>query len=482
MDEVRTTLTAGMEITPSVRLVRPLGAGGMGAVWLADHRGLSTRVVVKFMRDDLDATARARFKREAEAAAQVKSPHVVQTFDCGVTSGGLPFIVMEHLEGHDLAREIAEHGPLEPARVVEILVQVSKALTKAHAANLLHRDIKPDNIFLCAQEDGDELFVKLLDFGIAKTRLGDAAASLMDGATKTGQVIGTPYYMSPEQMTAQKEIDHRSDLWSLGVVAFEALTGKRPFDGPSFGALAVRIATGETPLLSAIDPSLPLGADAWFAKACARDPEHRFGSARELADAFRFAFGASTSQPPLISRGIQTSTATKDESTFRPSFFLASTAPGSVSNIQAGEGSGPLPAEGAVRRRRALARALVLLGALLIVALGLWFGIGLNHKPSTARSSSVSRGTAPLRSLSAASRVTEEAVPAASETPLDMVGTTSDAAARVEDAGVHAPSLQTPTTRASTRTRGVAPKPADSAGAPQPSSTSHRARNDDPLF
>ncbi len=294
-----------MQVTPSVRLVSKLGAGGMGAVWLADHTALATRVVVKFMLGGLDSStsARARFKREAEAASQVKSPHVVQTFDYGVTAEGVPFIVMEHLEGRDLAAEIAARGALDPVTVIAIVTQVAKALSKAHAAGLLHRDIKPDNIFLCESEPTDDLFVKLLDFGIAKTHQGDDSAreAEMDAQTKTGQVIGTPFYMSPEQVTAQKVIDQRSDLWSLGVVAFEALTGKRPYDGPSFGALAVKIATTEPPKPSDANPALPPSVDAWFARACARDPADRFGSARELADQLRAAFEGVVSLPPIAS-------------------------------------------------------------------------------------------------------------------------------------------------------------------------------------
>ena len=302
MNQPRATLAAGMQVTPSVRLLSPLGAGGMGAVWLADHTALNTRVVVKFMLVGLDSSvsARARFKKEAEAASQVKSPHVVQTFDYGVTSQGLPFIVMEHLEGRDLAAEIAALGALEPGRVVAIVTQVAKALSKAHAAGLLHRDIKPDNIFLCHTEAEDELFVKLLDFGIAKTHAPDGEAEL-DGQTKTGQVIGTPFYMSPEQVTAQKIIDLRSDLWSLGIVAFEALTGKRPFDGPSFGALAVKIATTNPPKPSDENPALPPSVDAWFAQACAREASGRFASARELASRLRAAFEGVVSLPPIAS-------------------------------------------------------------------------------------------------------------------------------------------------------------------------------------
>ncbi|OJY25115.1 MAG: hypothetical protein BGO98_08940 [Myxococcales bacterium 68-20] len=297
MTEARATLVPGKQITKAVSLLEPLSSGGMGAVWLADHQGLKTRVVVKFMLVGLDSSdsARSRFSREAAAAAQVKSPHVVQMLDHGVSDDGVPFIVMEHLEGHDLGDEIEKNGALDPARVASVVTQVAKALSKVHAAGLLHRDIKPDNIFLCAGEE--ELFVKLLDFGIAKSSAVDQGDGSLDGETKTGQIVGTPFYMSPEQVTAQKVIDHRSDLWALGVVAFEALTGQRPYDGPSFGALAVKIATGAPPRPSESNPELPPAIDEWFAKACALRAADRFSSAKEMAEAFRAAFEGVVSLP-----------------------------------------------------------------------------------------------------------------------------------------------------------------------------------------
>ncbi len=296
----RPSLLPGLEVTSNVRLLRPLSSGGMGAVWIVDYFGLKTRVVVKFMLSELGSSesARLRFSREAAAAAQVKSPHVVQMLDHGVSEEGIPFIVMEHLEGKDLGAVLTERGALDPADVVSIVAQVAKALSKVHAAGLLHRDIKPDNIFVVDGEE--ELFVKLLDFGVAKNSAHDGSGPL-DGETKTGQVVGTPFYMSPEQVTAQKTIDLRSDLWALGVVAFEALTGKRPFDGPSFGALAVKIAAGAIPRPSDVKPSLPQSVDEWFAKACAREPSARFATARELADGLRAAFEGVVSMPPVLS-------------------------------------------------------------------------------------------------------------------------------------------------------------------------------------
>jgi len=255
----------GMQVTPSVKLVQPLRAGGMASVWLADHLTLHTRVVVKFIAEELagHAEAVARFSREAAAAAAVKSPHVVQMFDHGVIDGA-PFIVMELLEGEDLRTRIDRAGALPLVEVEAIVSQTCKALGQAHRAGVVHRDIKPDNMFLCQSEDG-EVFVKLLDFGIAKKK---EDASTMS-ATRTGAVMGTPFYMSPEQVIGLKNVDLRTDIWSLGVVAFEAMTGVKAFDGETLGALAVAITHGPMPVPSQRNPALPPGIDEWFARACA---------------------------------------------------------------------------------------------------------------------------------------------------------------------------------------------------------------------
>jgi serine/threonine-protein kinase len=276
-------LQPGLAVTPAIRLVRRLGAGGMGSVWVADHLALRTQVVVKFMAAELGASTEAveRFSREASAAAQVRSPHVVQMLDHGVGPDGSPFIVMELLEGRDLAHHIADRGGRLPlAEIAEIVAQVAKALGRAHERGIVHRDIKPENIFLC-DVGGNELFVKLLDFGIAKA---DSNA-LSSGATRTGATLGTPYYMSPEQIVGSKTIGPRSDLWSLGVLVYQCLLGVRPFDADTFGALALLIHTAPLPTPSAIDPSVPFAFNAWFARACARDPAARFASAKDLSDA-----------------------------------------------------------------------------------------------------------------------------------------------------------------------------------------------------
>ena len=282
-----------MMVTPSVKLVRPLGAGGMGAVWVADHLALRTQVVVKFIASGLTGSkeAQERFSREAAAASQVKSPHVVQTFDHGVTDDGIPYIVMELLEGRDLGEYLEQTAKVPPDLVVEIIGQLARALDRAHERGIIHRDIKPGNIYLCDSGRSGEVFIKLLDFGIAKGVELSGIANRVDSGTKTGSMIGSPFYMSPEQILGSKDIDHRSDLWSVGVVTYEMLTGRKPFDAETMGGLAIRIHSEPLPLATTANPELPIAVDAWFARACARDIKARFASAKEMTEELARALG-----------------------------------------------------------------------------------------------------------------------------------------------------------------------------------------------
>lgn len=287
-------LRPGLNVTPMLDLLRPLGEGGMGKVWVARHKGLETDVVVKFlaaMGSDR-AEAEARFAREAAAAAAVKSPHVVQVFDHGTTVAGTRYIVMELLEGRDLATHLAASGPMAPRDVAAIIAQVAKALSKAHQVGVIHRDIKPENIFLCDGEGG-EMFVKVLDFGIAKRE------EQLTSKTSTGQVVGTPFYMSPEQILGERPVDARTDIWSLGVVAFEALTGKRPFDGATVGSITLAIHQS-APRPTSFRSSIPAALDEWFARACARRPEDRFATVREAGQAILSAIDATRTTPGVF--------------------------------------------------------------------------------------------------------------------------------------------------------------------------------------
>lgn len=274
-------LTVGQLITPSIRLDGVLGRGGMGSLWLAFHLRLKVRVVVKFIASEFAGNPEimARFEREAAATMAAKSAHVVQILDYGFTEQKVPFIAMEYLDGEDLAAKIAREQRVAPVEFAEILRQACKGLTRAHAQGIIHRDIKPENIFL-TYVDG-ELAVKVLDFGIAKA---DPAFGF--GATRTGVFLGTVYYMSPEQSMGAKSVDHRTDLWSLGVVAYYALTGVRPFEADAIGALVTDITTGAISPPSRHLPALGPAIDHWMSRALARDPSLRFASAKDMAAAF----------------------------------------------------------------------------------------------------------------------------------------------------------------------------------------------------
>ena len=274
----------GMMVTANVRLERPLGRGAMGAVWVADHLTLRTKVAVKFISTELalsDPNVLARFTQEASVAAQIKSPHVVQTFDQGLMADGTPYIVMELLEGESLQEMIDHHGRLELGDAANILTQVARALNRAHEIGIVHRDIKPDNIFISPGDEGG-IFCKILDFGIAK----QTSLPKMGGLTNPGVMVGTPEYMSPEQVLSAKDVDYRADLWGLAVTMYHALTGELPFTAEALGTLCVKLLDGEYTKVTDLQPELPADLDVWFEKALAQEPEKRFESAREMADVF----------------------------------------------------------------------------------------------------------------------------------------------------------------------------------------------------
>ncbi|HEX6276463.1 MAG TPA: serine/threonine-protein kinase [Polyangiaceae bacterium] len=284
-------MNEGSLIAGKYRLVSLLGRGGMGSVWRAQHLDLDAPVAIKLLDPSIAANPEGltRFHREAQAAAALRSPHVVQIFDRGIDDATQqPFIVMELMEGESLADRIGRLGLLSPEQTARIVTQVARALGRAHDAGIVHRDLKPDNIFLVRNED--EEVAKVLDFGIAKS---DKHRLDSGSHTRTGAVMGTPYYMSPEQISGSKGVDARTDIWALGVIACECLTGRRPFDAETIGGLALKICAEPPPIPSRLGPVSP-AFDAWFARSVARETTARFQTAREAADELRRAFGMAT--------------------------------------------------------------------------------------------------------------------------------------------------------------------------------------------
>ncbi|MGE0322974.1 MAG: serine/threonine protein kinase [Polyangiaceae bacterium] len=287
------SLAAGQVIDGRYQLESKLGEGGMGAVWRARHVTLKSPVAIKLINPSLASSESAlqRFMLEAQSSAALRSTHIVQVFDFGVVDG-VPYIAMELLNGESLADRLERVQRLSVNDTARIMTEVSRAVSYAHAAGVIHRDLKPDNIFL-VQEAHAEV-AKVLDFGIAKVTGGSFDATTDSGGTKTGTLIGTPHFVSPEQARGNKTVDLRSDLWALGVITYECICGFRPFDSDGLGDLLMKICFEQPPAPST-QAQVPQGVDAWMARALAKDPNERFQSATTMFEAFT----ALLSQPGL---------------------------------------------------------------------------------------------------------------------------------------------------------------------------------------
>jgi serine/threonine protein kinase len=280
---------AGVVIADKYRLEREIGRGAMGMVWAAVHVTLGQRVAIKLISAEQAGSneARLRFGVEAKAAARLRSRHVVQIYDSGHAADGTPYIVMEYLDGQTLEERLAEQRDVGLDEAVRITTHVGRALARAHAQGVVHRDLKSGNIFIAKSDDDEQGWLaKVLDFGVAK--LTDPLAP---SATKTGTIVGTPLFMSPEQIRGASRVDHRADLYSLGMVFYNMVTGSHAFDGPSYSDVLVAICTEELPPIRKAAPWLSQELAAWFEKACARERDDRFQSADELVDALQEAAG-----------------------------------------------------------------------------------------------------------------------------------------------------------------------------------------------
>jgi eukaryotic-like serine/threonine-protein kinase len=269
----------GELVAGKYKLERLLGEGGMGVVYAARHTGTGRRVAIKCVSANANSlTANARFLREAQAAGRIDHPNVVQVFDVGEDERGR-FIVMEFLQGQSLA-ELWHERRLPAQDVIDLMMPALRGVHAAHRRGVVHRDLKPDNIFVCRSDAGMPVHVKVLDFGVSKLMLDEEQG---EDLTRTGVLLGTPQYMSPERVRGRGDTDLRTDVYALGVILYEGLTGRRPFDDDKVTSLVVRIAKETAPPLRELNPSIPAALEAVVLKAMARDPDRRFADAEQLA-------------------------------------------------------------------------------------------------------------------------------------------------------------------------------------------------------
>ncbi len=297
-------LEQGQIIDDKYRIVGLIGVGGMGAVYEGENERIQRRVAIKVLHADtaLNSQAVERFEREAQAAGRIGSDHILEVIDLGKLPNGDHYMVMEFLDGETLGARIKRLGGLSPQQTVPIIRQSLLGLRAAHAAGIVHRDLKPENIFVCKEKAGQHDFVKIIDFGVSKfSRLGTDMSM-----TRTGAVMGTPYYMSPEQARGSRDLDQRSDLYSMGVILYESVAGHVPFDAETFNELLFKIVLSEPPPLRQVKPDVDPAFESITLKAMARDAAHRFQTADDFVAALDrwMTQGTAVTIPPEVGVGV----------------------------------------------------------------------------------------------------------------------------------------------------------------------------------
>jgi eukaryotic-like serine/threonine-protein kinase len=280
---METPIREGEILAGKYRVDRVLGVGGMGVVAAAHHLELDDKVAIKFLLPETlgNAEAVARFAREARAAVKIKSEHVARVSDVGKLENGAPYMVMEYLEGMDLSGWLSKHGPLPLEQAAEFILQASEAIAEAHTLGIVHRDLKPANLFVIRRPDG-ALSIKVLDFGISK--MTSLSGSGGEGSmTRTSTMMGSPIYMSPEQIQSSKDVDQRGDIWALGVILYELITGEPPFGGEHMAELIFSIISAAPPPMRARRPDVPPELERVILHCLEKQRSSRFPTVEEMA-------------------------------------------------------------------------------------------------------------------------------------------------------------------------------------------------------
>jgi eukaryotic-like serine/threonine-protein kinase len=393
-------ISEGQLVDLKYRLVARVGEGGMGTVFEARHVSTNRRVAVKVIsKSDLasDPAVVARFEREARAAGSIDTEHIADVLDAGLDEAtGTPYIVMEYLVGEDLQQIVRRLGPLPPDLALRIVAQACAGLAKAHEARVVHRDIKPANIFLANRDDG-QIVVKLVDFGVAKMRREQPVAAGEASLTHTGSILGSPVYMSPEQAIGSKSVDHRADIWALGVVLYEALTGRAPHQHhEAFGRLVIAICQ-ETPTpIQEVAPWVP-PAIAEIANTAMRiDVAQRYPSARAMLDAILTVLPNESA----IRASMVSAISKAERATVRPRLVVTGNARrGGLDDTLASSSASPTDAPVTLSRGgkvRVVARRTLAIGAVAALVFGVAaYGRSLVHEQPVAPVAAAARPSAP---------------------------------------------------------------------------------------
>jgi serine/threonine-protein kinase len=404
------TMSAGLILTGRYRLISKLGQGGMGSVWRAEDMNLGAEVAVKLIDAAFAGSTDAlkRFRREAQAAATIRSTYVVQILDHGIDNG-TPFIAMELLKGESLAHRLEAAGKLSAEQTGRILGHVGRALALAHEHGIVHRDMKPENIFLVREDDDD--VGKVLDFGIARQSGGLADSGGLK--TQTGAILGTPFYMSPEQATGQA-VDPLTDIWSFGVIASECLTGRRTFDSESLGGLFHAICMLPLPVPSQLG-EVPAGFDAWFARAVARERPARFQSIKEAADGLRALCGRTSGRPSAVSYSAERGDKAQSSQVAAPGAGVIPARPAVAAGMQTTAVPSSRSIPGLSKTRRPVA-VLIAASVTVIVVAGIavgWHWMSRGDTTDSAASVALSATAAAAQAQSTAHAATEPNEPSA---------------------------------------------------------------------
>jgi serine/threonine-protein kinase len=427
------------------RVERVLGIGGMGIVVAALHEQLDQRVAIKFVREEAlgNEEAVARFLREARAAVKLKSEHAAKVLDVGTLDTGAPYMVMEFLEGSDLAAVLGDRGPLPVEVAAEYVLQACEAVAEAHAAGIVHRDLKPHNLFL-ARTVGGAPRVKVLDFGVSKS----LSQSGGEGAlTQTRSMLGSPLYMSPEQMRSSRNVDARSDVWALGVVLFELLTQRWPFEAETMPELCLKVVSEAPQSLPALRNDVPQEMVAIVERCLQREPEKRFANAAELASALEpFVPAASRVIAERARMAIGSSTGTRR----MESPLVAASAPARTGPTPAawGSGQGQAAAQAGDKKR----------------GTGMWIGIGIAAAAAVAGAVFLLR---PHADAPASASPPSPAAPQAPAAPATSLPAATAATTATTAAAAPAPSPG-PATNSPSPTDSAPPAPASSAASMLP--------------